>query len=171
MAGKRAMVFNIYNRISVSFIISGICILLAVQGSVYGYTGKEITLNLGNAEFVPQNETADYQISINVNYSVSDPTLVGKVINAVMKVHSSDGSVIKTTSFPLGFTANSTGIAELLTNIPKSAAQNITTETVFTDLNKTNVLSNTIQTPPHIDNFIKSISILLLRLLQIHLDY
>ena len=102
------MVFNIYNRISVSFIISGFCILLAVQGSVYGYTGKEITLSLGNAEFVPQNETADYQISINVNYSVSDPTLVGKAINAVMKVHSSDGSVIKTTSFPLGFTANST---------------------------------------------------------------
>ena len=75
---------------------------------MYGYTGKEIALKLGNAEFVPQNETADYQISINVNYSVSDPTLVGKEINAVMKVHSPDGSVIKTTSFPLGFTANST---------------------------------------------------------------
>ena len=156
MVEKRAMVFNIYNRIFVSFIISGFYILLAVQGSVYGYTGKEITLSLGDAEFVPQNETADYQISINVNYSVSDPTLVGKAINAVMKVHSSDGSVIKTTSFPIGFTANGPGITELLTNIPKSAAQNITTETVFTDLNKTNVLSNTIQTPPHIDNFIKS---------------
>jgi len=150
------MVFNNYNRTSVSVIISGICILLTVQGSVYGYTGKEITLKLGNAEFVPQNGTADYQIGINVNYSVSDPTLVGKEINAVMKVHSSDGSVVKTTSFPLGFIANSTGIAELLTNIPKSAAQNITTETVFTDLNKTNVLSNTIQTPPHIDKLIKS---------------
>ena len=150
------MVFNNYNRTSVSVIISGICILLTVQGSVYGYTGKEITLKLGNAEFVPQNGTADYQIGINVNYSVSDPTLVGKEINAVMKVHSSDGSVVKTTSFPLGFTANSTGIAELLTNIPKSAAQNITTETVFTDFNKTNVLSNTIQTPPHIDKLIKS---------------
>jgi len=117
------MVLNTCGRISVAVIISGICILFAVQVTVYGYT---------------------------------DPTLVGKEINAVMKVHSPDGSVIKTTSFPLGFIANSTGIAELLTNIPKSAAQNITTETVFTDLNKTNVLSNTIQTPPHIDKFIKS---------------
>jgi hypothetical protein len=150
------MVLNTCGRISVAVIISGICILFAVQVTVYGYTGKEIALKLGNAEFVPQNETADYQISINVNYSVSDPALVGKEINAVMKVHSPDGSVIKTTSFPLGFTANSTGIAELLTNIPKSAAQNITTETLFTDLNKTNVLSNTIHTPPHIDKFIKS---------------
>ena len=150
------MILNTCGRISVAVIVSGICILFAVQVSVYGYTGKEITLNLGNAEFVPQNKTADYQITINVNYSVSDPTLVGKEINAVMKVHAPDGSVIKTTSFPLGFTANSTGVAELLTNIPKSAAQNITTETVFTDLNKTNVLSNTIQTPPHINKFIKS---------------
>ena len=153
------MVLNMCGRISIAVIISGIFILIAVQVTVYGYTGKVITLKLGNAEFVPQNETADYQISINVNYSVSDPTLVGKEINAVMKVHSPDGSVIKTTSFPLGFTANSTGIAELLTNIPKSAAQNITTETVFTDLNKTNVLSNTIQTLPHIDKFIKSFDI------------
>ena len=156
MVGKRGMVFNIYNRISVvchniwhlhSSCSTRSCIWLYWKGNHF---------ELGNAEFVPQNETADYQISINVNYSVSDPTLVGKEINAVMKVHSSDGSVIKTTSFPLGFTANRTGIAELLTNIPKSAAQNITTETVFTDFNKTNVLSNTIQTPPHIDKFIKS---------------
>ena len=73
-----------------------------------------------------------------------------------MKVHSSDGSVIKTTSFPTGFIANSSGVTYLLTNIPKSAAQNITTETVFTDLNKTNVLSNIVQTPPHIDKVIQS---------------
>ena len=154
------MVFNIYHKISVSVILSGICILLAVQGIVSGYTGEEIALKLGHAEFVAQNDTADYQIKINVNYSVSEPTLIGQKLNAVMKVHSSDGSVIKTTSFPLGFTANSTGITELLTNIPKSAAQNITTETVFTDLNKTNVLSNTIQTPPHIDKLIKSSDIM-----------
>ena len=79
------MVLNICSRISVVVIILGICILFAGQGAVYGYTGKEINLNLGNAEFVPQNETADYQITINVNYSVSDSTLVGKEINAVMK--------------------------------------------------------------------------------------
>jgi hypothetical protein len=150
------MVFNIYHKISVSVILSGIYILLAVQGIVSGYTGEEIALKLGNAEFVAQNDTGDYQIKINVNYSLSDPTLIGQKLNAVMKVHFSDGTVIKTTSFPLGFIANSTGTTEMLTNIPKSLAQNITTETVFTDLNKTNVLSNTIQTPPHIDKLIES---------------
>ncbi|HEX9320121.1 MAG TPA: hypothetical protein VF884_14400 [Nitrososphaeraceae archaeon] len=50
-----------------------------------------------------------------------------------MKVHASNGTVIKTTSFPSGFIANKTDSARLVTNIPKSYAQNITTETVFTD--------------------------------------
>ena len=146
------MVFNIYLRISVSVIISGICILLAVQGTVSGYTGKEIALKLGNAEFIPLNGTTNYQIKINVNYSVSDPILIGQKVNAVMKVHSADGTVLKTTSFPSGFVANITGTTQLLTNIPKIIALNITTEIVFTDLNKTNVLSNPVETLPHIAN-------------------
>ena len=147
------MVSIICRRISVFVIMSGICILLAVQGTVSGYSGKEFALNLGNAEFIPLNGTTNYQIKINVNYSVSDPALIGQKVNAVMKVHSADGKVIKTTSFPSGFAANITGTAQLLTNIPKIIARNITTEIVFTDLNKTNVLSNTIETIPHIANF------------------
>jgi len=110
-------------------------------------------LRLGNAEFIPLNGTTNYQIKINVNYSVSDPTLIGQKVNAVMKVHSADGKVLKTTSFPSGFAANITGTTQLLTNIPKIIARNITTEIVFTDLNKTNVLSNTVETIPHIANF------------------
>ena len=39
-------------------------------------------------------------------------------------------------------------------NIPISPAQNITTETVFTDLNKTNPLSNPIKTTPHMTDLI-----------------
>ncbi|MFI5424770.1 MAG: hypothetical protein ACHQXG_08270 [Nitrososphaerales archaeon] len=146
------MFFNIYRRISVSVIISGIYILLAVQGTVSGYTGKEITLKLANAEFIPLNGTTNYQIKINVNYSVSDPNLIGQKVNAVMKVHAADGTVLKTTSFPSGFAANITGITQMLTNIPKIMARNITTEIVFMDLNKTNVLSNTVETLPHIAN-------------------
>ena len=146
------MVSIICRRISVFVIMSGICLLLAVQGTVSGYSGKEFALNLGNAEFIPLNGTTNYQIKINVNYSVSDPNLIGQKVNAVMKVHAADGTVLKTTSFPSGFAANITGTAQLLTNIPKIIARNITTEIVFTDHNKTNVLSNTVETLPHIAN-------------------
>src|SRR6476646_2999911 len=150
------MVSIICRRISVFVIMSGICLLLAVQGTVSGYSGKEFALNLGNAEFIPLNGTANYQIKINVNYSLSDPALIGQKLNAVMKVPSSNGSVIKTTSYPLGFTANNTGTIQLLTNIPIAIAQNITTETFLTDLNKTNILSNPVKTLPTIAQPIKS---------------
>ena len=146
------MVSIICRRISVFVIMSGICILLAVQGPVSGYSGMEFALNLGNAEFIPLNGTTNYQIKINVNYSVSDPNLIGQKVNAVMKVHAADGTVLKTTSFPSGFAANITGTTQMLTNIPKIIAGNITTEIVFMDLNKTNVLSNTVETLPHIAN-------------------
>jgi len=66
-----------------------------------------------------------------------------------MKVYSSDGSLLKTISYPAGFQVNKTGGTHLLTNIPITTAQNITTETVFTDLKKSNQLSNPISTTPH----------------------
>jgi hypothetical protein len=126
-----------------------------MQASVSGYTGKEIAIKQGNAQSAPVNGTTNHRIIVNVSYSVSDPTLIGQKINAVMKVHSSNGSIIKTTSFPSGFIANKTDTAELLTNIPKSYAQNIITETVFTDLNKTNILSNIVKTQPVLSGSIK----------------
>ena len=134
--------------------ISGIH--LGTHGAVSGFTGNQSNITLADANFAPLDGTTNYQIKLNVNYSVSDPTLIGQKLNAVMKVHSSNGTVIKTTSYPLGFTANNTGTIQLLTNIPIAIAQNITTETFLTDLNKTNILSNPVKTLPTISQPIKS---------------
>ena len=131
-------------------------ILLGTHGAVSGFTGNQSNITLADANFAPLDGTTNYQIKLNVNYSVSDPTLIGQKLNAVMKVHSSNGTVIKTTSYPLGFTANNTGTIQLLTNIPIAIAQNITTETFLTDLNKTNILSNPVKTLPTITPPIKS---------------
>jgi hypothetical protein len=134
--------------------ISGV--LLGTYGAVSAFTGNQSNITLSDANFAPLDGTTSYQIKLNVNYSVSDPALIGQKLNAVMKVHSSNGSVIKTTSYPLGFTANNTGTIQLLTNIPIAIAQNITTETFLTDLNKTNILSNPVKTLPTIAQPIKS---------------
>lgn len=131
-------------------------ILLGTHGAVPAYTGNQSSITLGDAHFAPLNGTTNYQIKLNVNYSISDPTLIGQKLNAVMKVHSSNGTVIKTSSYPLGFTANNTGTIQLLTSIPIAFAQNITTETFLTDLNKTNILSNPVKTLPTISPPIKS---------------
>jgi len=139
-----------------SILLAAIIIAAGTLIQVSAYTGGEISIKLNNTQFTRLNDTGNYQIKVFVDYSVTDPALIGQKINAVMKVYSSDGSLLKTTSFPGGFAVNRTGGTHLLTSIPVSPAQNITTETVFTDLNKTNLLSNPVKTTPHMTDLIKS---------------
>jgi hypothetical protein len=139
-----------------SILLAVIIVAAGTLIQVSAYTGGEISIKLNNTQFTRINDTGNYQIKVFVDYSVTDPALVGQKINAVMKVYSSDGSLLKTTSFPGGFPVNRTGGTYLLTSIPVSPAQNITTETVFTDLNKTNLLSNPVKTTPHMTDLIKS---------------
>ena len=139
-----------------SILLAVIIVAAGTLIQVSAYTGGEISIKLNNTQFTRINDTGNYQIKVFVDYSVTDPTLIGQKINAVMKVYSSDGSLLKTTSFPGGFPVNRTGGTYLLTSIPVSPAQNITTETVFTDLNKTNLLSNPVKTNPHMTDLIKS---------------
>ena len=150
------MDFGKNNRISLLIIISTIFVIVGLQGSVTGYTGGEVVIMLNSAHFAPLAGTDNYQVKVLVNYTVSDPILVGQKINSVMKIYSANGSLLKTTSFPAGFTANKTGMTQLLTNIPISTSQNITTETVFTDLNKTSLVSNPVKTLPLISNPVNS---------------
>ena len=143
-------------KVKTSILLAAIIVAAGTLIQVSAYTGGEISVKLNNTQFTRLNDTGNYQIKVFVDYSVTDPTLIGQKINAVMKVYSSDGSLLKTTSFPGGFPVNKTGGTYLLTSIPISPAQNITTETVFTDLNKTNLLSNPIKTTPHMTDLIKS---------------
>ena len=139
-----------------SILLAAIIVAAGTLIQVSAYTGGEISIKLNNTQFTRLNDTGNYQIKVFVDYSATDPALIGQKINAVMKVYSSDGSLLKTTSFPGGFPVNRTGGTYLLTSIPISPAQNITTETVFTDMNKTNLLSNPVKTTPHMTDLIKS---------------
>jgi hypothetical protein len=148
-------VYQIASSVCLLGLVVGI-FLTAFHQTVSAFTGKEFVIKLGNLQSYPVNGTAHYQIKSSVNYSVSDPKFVGQRINAVMKVHSSNGSVIKTTSFHTGFIANKTDTARLLTNIPITSAKNFTTEIFFTDLNRAVILSNTLKVQPTISGSIKS---------------
>jgi hypothetical protein len=147
---------NFSKRSQTSVLLAAIIVAAGTLIQVTAYTGEEVSIKLNNSQFTRLNDTGNYQIKVSVDYSITDPTLIGQKINAVMKVYASDGSLLKTTSFPAGFAVNKTGEANLLTTIPMSPTQNITTETVFTDLNKTNLLSNPLKTAPHMVDAIKS---------------
>ena len=53
------------------------------------------------------------QVKVQVNYTTLNSTIMGQTINAVMKVYAFNETAIKMTSFPNGFTANSSGYKSL----------------------------------------------------------
>jgi len=61
-----------------------------------------------------------------------------------MKIYTSNGTLIKTTSIPNGFKVDKTGFQQFVTSLPNSTLQSITTIVLFTDLNKTSPLSNSL---------------------------
>ena len=82
-----------------SVLLAAIIVAAGTLVQVSAYTGGEISIKLNNTQFSRLNNTGIYQIKVAVDYSVTDPTLIGQKINAVMKVYSSNGSLLKTTSF------------------------------------------------------------------------
>jgi hypothetical protein len=61
-----------------------------------------------------------------------------------MKIYTSNGTLLKTTSIPNGFKVEKTGFEQFVTSLPNSTLQSITTIVLFTDLNKTSPLSNSL---------------------------
>jgi hypothetical protein len=105
-----------------SILLAAIIVAAGTLLQVSAYTGGEISIKVNNTQFTRLNDTGNYQIKVFVDYSVTDPALIGQKINAVMKVYSSDGSLLKTTSFPGGFPLNRIGSTYLLTSISVSPA-------------------------------------------------
>ena len=73
-----------------------------------GSTGQQIVIRLIDAHFMSHPETGNHQVKVLVNYNVSNSSLIGQKTNAVLKVYSTDGTLLKTSSFPVGFTINIT---------------------------------------------------------------
>jgi hypothetical protein len=113
--------------------------------NAFAYHGQEVLLALDSAQFIPRlNTTEGSQVKVLVNYTVNDPSIVNQTINAVMNVYTSNGTLVKTTSFPAGFTANNFGTQQLATTIKgnPNPIQNITAVITITNAAKLIPLSN-----------------------------
>lgn len=126
------------------FIMIGVFILPVVQQSVFAHHGKEITLKLSDAQFYLPLGKNVLQIKLTTTYSVTDPATVDKQISGTMKIYTANGTLIKTTSIPNGFKADKNGFQQFVTSLQNSTIQSITTVVLFTDMNKTAPLSNSI---------------------------
>ncbi|HJU79450.1 MAG TPA: hypothetical protein VJ599_07810 [Nitrososphaeraceae archaeon] len=131
-------------RYIVLFIMVGVFALPILQQSAFSNHGKEITLKLNDAQFyLPLGKNVQV-IKLTTTYTVTDPATVDKQISGTMKVYTANGTLMKTTSIPNGFKADKNGFQQFVTSLTNSTIQSITTVVVFTDLNKTGALSNSI---------------------------
>lgn len=131
-------------RYIVLFIVVGVFVLPTLQQSAFSNHGKEIDLKLNDAQFyLPLGKNVQV-IKLTTTYSVTDPATVDKQISGTMKIYTANGTLMKTTSIPNGFKADKNGFQQFVTSLPNSTIQSITTVVLFTDLNKTAALSNSI---------------------------
>lgn len=114
------------------------------QQFIFANHGEEIDLKFSDAQFFIYPAKNISQVKYTTIYSVSDSSIVGELINGIMQIYVDNGTLIKTTSIPNGFTADESGFQQFVTSLPTTSIKNITTVVSFTDLNKTSLLSNTI---------------------------
>jgi hypothetical protein len=83
------------------------------------------------------------QVKVIVNYSVTDPSIVNQNMNAIMRVYTPDGTLIRTSSFPNSFIINSTsGQSQLATTLTNNTIKNVNAHVIFTDAEKNANFSN-----------------------------
>ena len=89
----------------------------------------------------------------NMTYQVNHQSLENEKINGIMKLYSSNGSLIHSYSFPDGFTAKKKGgQEEFKTTIRDPSIPSLTANVTFTDLKKTETISNIVSAELQLKN-------------------
>jgi hypothetical protein len=121
--------------------------LLTLTQSAFAYHGQEVILSLDNSTFTPLTLGSGNQVRVLASYNVQNSSIVGQTINAVMKLYTSNGTLIKTSSYPSGFVAqNTNGTAELKSTVEDPTIQSAIANITLTNAAKTEVISNKIST-------------------------
>ena len=149
--------FPILNQLNKNFIvffillsISSICLFQSFSLDNKNYLIKEsygiiqtFPMEIDYAHFIsPLNQ--DNQVKVLLKSLTTNDTsgLNNKTINAVMKIYSINGTLLKTSSYPQGFNYNSTEPIKLATNIADKSIETVTAVIQLTNLEKTQPLSD-----------------------------
>jgi hypothetical protein len=125
--------------------ILGLSFIVSSAPSAFAQAAQGITISAGNSSFTPLTNTDANQVRVNIEYSVEDDSLQNQVINAVMAVFAPNGTLLKTTSFPNGFTAQSDGGTETLrTTFHDKGLTSVTANVTLTDATKSRSISNVV---------------------------
>lgn len=124
-----------------TIVIAGVLCMNSIN-STSAQTLEKITVDIYKAQFIPISDTSN-ELEVLINYTTIDPSLVDSRINAVMSVFASDGTQIKTVSFPDGFSITESGTIFMPTKLTDKSLSSLTVNVTLTDLEKTETISNT----------------------------
>jgi hypothetical protein len=113
----------------------------------FAQTNEDISINITNSTFAPMTNVHGNQVKVSVNYQVNDESLENEKINGIMKLYSSNGTLIHSSSFPEGFVAKKKGgTEEFKTTIRDPELKDVIANVTFVDLEKDSIISNTVTT-------------------------
>jgi hypothetical protein len=116
-------------------------VVISPPHASYANHGQEITITEDLALFKPLTVGGN-QVNVLVNYTANDPSVVGQTANSVMKVYTTNRTLIKTSSPAEGFIVNQTGSERHRTTIADNTLREVIAVVQYTDLAKTIPLSN-----------------------------
>ena len=104
---------------------------------------QTLPMEIDYAHFIsPLNEDNQVKVLLKSLTTADSAGLNNKTINAVMKVYSINGTLLKTSSYPQGFNYNNTESIKLATNIADKSIETVTAVIQLTNLEKTQSLSD-----------------------------
>jgi hypothetical protein len=103
---------------------------------------KRISQVLDYAHFIPLTNSPGNQVKLLMNYTVDDPLLIGKPINAVMEVYSTNQSLMRVSSFSEPIITNQSGTVQLATTFNDEKIKNVIAVASFTGPAKHVSISN-----------------------------
>ena len=113
----------------------------------YGIIQK-FPIEIDYAHFIsPLNQDNQVKVllkSLTINDATVSNNNNNQSMNAVMKVYSTNGTLLKTTSFPTGFIYNGSESIKLATNIADKSIKTVTAVIQLTNIEKTQPLSDPI---------------------------
>ena len=121
--------------------------ILYLLGSIiqsFSEKSGSIDISLINSSFVPLSNTEANQVKVNLKYTLENEKMQNQLINAVMELYATNGTLIRTTSIASGFTLQTDGEQLLKTSLNDKSLQRVSIKIVLTDLSKKIPLSNSI---------------------------
>lgn len=143
------MLTTIKNHKSIVMLSAALFATTVLLFGAYSFNGinaqstEKITIGLNSATFGPLTSNPSVnQVKVLVDYQTKDLSMVDSTINGVMEVFAPNGSQIKTSSYPNGFTITDAGIIQFASSFGDPTLSSVKVNVTLTDLNKTEAISN-----------------------------